>query len=890
MRICGVAARGRLLATACPVLLALVLGAAAGRAALAQAARVQRVTLPPNHLLRPTGDRNSLAIAPDGSRFAYVANNRLYLKPVGQGEATEISGTAVRQGISNPLFTPDGQAVVFWSAEDAGVLERIPVGGGTPTKICAADNPHGLAWGLGGMLLVGQGPKGILGVPANGGAPETLVRMKDGELAHGPQLLPGGDALVYTLIDAKTADTVGWDHARIVVQPIRGGERKVVIEQGRDARYLANGYLLYALDNHLMAVKFDAKSRAVVGRPATVVDDVHTAANVGTAHFTVSDSGTLLYWPEKSGETQFGLVGLDGTKKILGPAINFANAPRVSPDGKRVAMSGVGDGNLWIADLDNPSGLHKFLKGSYYNFPVFSEDGKSIVFGTNLPNGVETVYAMPSSLSGEIEVLARPARAPESWKQGTQTFSYVTRRGVMDYDLWTFDLATRTFAPLVNIPVSAQLSSRFSPRRKVGRLHVERDGRLRGVGRALSGDHPALPGQPTGRPRAVLVARRQRTLLRFEREDVRGEVPGRYTAVRTTARAADLGLRPHRVATHLRPAARRQDVCHAVPRPVNRRDNPQLDDGVAVKIARAGRMPARATVRRSGAQFTAKQYSRPPPPTWTKFIWAQPFVECDEFHEGTMLPLSAWPTRAEGTPGACNGPGAPRPTTAGAAGGAHQPRRRAGSGASAARGRWSTCDAARPVVARVIPRVVGIRAAFDCRPGQHVVFAAREGVRHWVAFFIERVRDADEIADARLLERVAVQLGDIRSDELALLVVPRAVANAVTSIDGIRPLRAQIGVPRHVTAAGGRRECLALRVRAGQSSKVAATPDTGTRDEEGHRLLGTAASPSRCGWRRSTGTSGRLLAGRRRSLSKEDCSTHGDTHRTGDESDSQRSH
>ena len=212
-----------------------------------------------------------------------------------------------------------------------------------------------------------------------------------------------------------------------------------------------------------MAVKFDAKSRAVVGRASTIVDDVHMAATVGTAHFTVSDSGTLVYWPEKSGETQFALVGLDGTKKILGPAINFANAPRVSPDGKKVAMSGVGDGNLWITDLDNPTGLHKFLKGSYYNFPVFSDDGKHIVFGTFLPDGVETVYAMPADGVGDIEMLARPARAPEGWRPGSQTFSYISHKGVMDYDLWTFDLATHTNAPLARQPVTAQLSSRFSP-------------------------------------------------------------------------------------------------------------------------------------------------------------------------------------------------------------------------------------------------------------------------------------------------------------------------------------------------------------------------------------------------------------------------------------------
>ena len=139
------------LRTAVPVLLVLALAlGAAGRVAFAQAARSQRITLPTNHLLRPTGDRNSLAIAPDGGRFAYVSNNRLYLKLIGQGDPAEIAGTAVRQGISSPIFTPDGQAIVFWSAEDGGALERIAVAGGTPAKICAADNPYGLAWGASG--------------------------------------------------------------------------------------------------------------------------------------------------------------------------------------------------------------------------------------------------------------------------------------------------------------------------------------------------------------------------------------------------------------------------------------------------------------------------------------------------------------------------------------------------------------------------------------------------------------------------------------------------------------------------------------------------------------------------------------------------------------------
>jgi Tol biopolymer transport system component len=446
----------------------LLLSAASVATAFAQTAPPQRVTLPDKHLIRPADDRLGLAISPAGDRFVYVSNRRLYLKPLAQGEPVEITGSASNEGVSSPLFTPDGQAIVYWTGAQGGTLHRINVGGGMPTTIGQAENPFGLAWGPNGALLVGQGPKGIVSFPASGGQPETIVRVSDGELAHGPHILPGGDAILYTVITEKTMLDRGWDYAQIVVQPLRGGARTVVLDQGRDGRYMPNGYLLFARDNRLFAVAFDPKSRKTTGTPVSVVnDEIHMNAFTGGAHLAVSDSGALVYLPEKSGETQFGLVGLDGTKQIIGPAINLANAPRLSPDGTKVAMSGVDEGNIWIYDLKNPAaGLHKIRTGSYYNFPVFSEDGTRIIIGADLPNGVETVYSMKPDGSGELELLARPARAPESWKQGTQTFSYITRRAPMDYDLWTFNLTDHTFEPLVHIGTSAQLSSRFSPNGK----------------------------------------------------------------------------------------------------------------------------------------------------------------------------------------------------------------------------------------------------------------------------------------------------------------------------------------------------------------------------------------------------------------------------------------
>ena len=59
--------------------------------------------------------------------------------------------------------------------------------------------PSGLSWGTDGQILVGQGTKGILRLTASGGAAAAVVTMAAGEAAHGPQMLPGGGTVLFTL-------------------------------------------------------------------------------------------------------------------------------------------------------------------------------------------------------------------------------------------------------------------------------------------------------------------------------------------------------------------------------------------------------------------------------------------------------------------------------------------------------------------------------------------------------------------------------------------------------------------------------------------------------------------------------------------------------------------
>ena len=131
-------------------------------------------------------------------------------------------------------------------------------------KLSEAENPWGASWGPDDTILYGQGPAGIWRVSGQGGTPQRVVSVdeKKGESAHGPQLLPGGRAVLFTL-----ATGGGWNDAQIVVQLLDSGERKVVLRGGRDARYVETGHLVYARGGTLLAVPFDLGQLAVIGGP-----------------------------------------------------------------------------------------------------------------------------------------------------------------------------------------------------------------------------------------------------------------------------------------------------------------------------------------------------------------------------------------------------------------------------------------------------------------------------------------------------------------------------------------------------------------------------------------------------------------------------------------------
>ena len=341
--------------------------------------------MPDREVFTP-GPSAPIAISPDGRRLAYTASARLYVRSLDQLGATPVEGVE-NPGFASarvPFFSPDGQWIGFW---EGGLLKKVSVSGGAPVTLCAiSPPPYSASWLGDNTILVGHGPRGIFRVSGNGGTLEQVVTVEAGQRAHGPQLLPDGRTILFTL-----ARTASWDEAEIVVQSLDSGARQTLITGGTDGRYLPTGHLVYALRNTLMAVPFDAASLSVRGGPVAVVEGVarQMAALSAPLQFAVSPAGFLAYVPVTSVVTpRRSLVWVDRQGReeaIAGAPLRAYTHPRISPDGTRLALDFLDENqasDIWIRDLQRGTAARLTLDPTADRAPLWMPDGQRIIFST----------------------------------------------------------------------------------------------------------------------------------------------------------------------------------------------------------------------------------------------------------------------------------------------------------------------------------------------------------------------------------------------------------------------------------------------------------------------------------------------------------------------------
>jgi serine/threonine-protein kinase len=413
-------------------------------------------------------NHQSLAMSPDGTQLVYAANNQLYLRSLRDLEAHPIAGTQQTPPPIYPVFSPDGRSVAFFSQTE-GAIVKIAVSGGAAVTICAAENPVlGISWS-GGELLFGQTGKGILRVSENGGQAQTLIGAKDQEVLYGPQMLPGGEWVLFTSAAVPTND--GWDKARIVVQSVKSSERRTLISGGSDARYLPTGHLIYALAGVEFAVPFDVRHLTVTGGQVPVLPGVKrsTAATTGATHLVTSDTGSLAYEPgpvSAGGQTDLALfdrkTGAIQTFPVQSGAYEY---PRLSPDGKRIVF-GSDAGVVWIYELAGGSSARRLTVSGHDRFPVWV-DAERVAFQSDR-EGDLGIFWQRADGATPPERLTKPddkdaAHIPESWSPDGKTLLFAISKKSMAYTLATLSVPGKKVMSFAGIASSSPTAATFSP-------------------------------------------------------------------------------------------------------------------------------------------------------------------------------------------------------------------------------------------------------------------------------------------------------------------------------------------------------------------------------------------------------------------------------------------
>ena len=395
-----------------------------------------------------------VAVSPDGQQLAFVASEpggkrQLWIRPLESLLARSLPET---DGAAYPFWSPDSRSVGFFAD---GKLKKIEVGGGSPLSICDAPDARGGSWNRDDVILFEpQFREPIHRVSATGGkpVPVTSFNASRRETTHRwPFFLPDGRRFLF--FSGSHSTSAQSDLDAIFVGSLDGGKPKLLVRARSNAAY-ASGHLLFVRHKTLLAQRFDPKTLSLSGDAAPIAENVQDDPGFFNAVFSVSQQGTLAY--QEAG----GTIGLSEVawidrsgKKIgtLGDPADYYD-PRISPDGRRVAVV-IGDpGDIWIYDVARPARTRLTFAPGSDNAPTWSPDGRRVAFSSQR-SGSGDLYVRAASGTGADELLSssKVVKVANSWFPDGRYLVYTAFPDApgSKADLWLLSVADRKASPLV---------------------------------------------------------------------------------------------------------------------------------------------------------------------------------------------------------------------------------------------------------------------------------------------------------------------------------------------------------------------------------------------------------------------------------------------------------
>ena len=118
-------------------------------------------------------------------------------------------------------------------------------------------------------------------------------------------------------------------------------------------------------------------------------------------------------------------------------------SPRVSPDGRKLAVETTGDdgvGVVWVYDLAGDKAIQQLTFEGDNRRPIWTPDSRYVTFASDR-GGTMSLYWKPANGSGVAERLTTAdegtVHRAGSWSPDGRTLSFMVVRGGDDWDIWT---------------------------------------------------------------------------------------------------------------------------------------------------------------------------------------------------------------------------------------------------------------------------------------------------------------------------------------------------------------------------------------------------------------------------------------------------------------------
>jgi serine/threonine protein kinase len=396
-------------------------------------------------------EADGLVLSLDGTQLAFVGieangDDALWVRSMARGGVRRLPGT---EGAYSPFWSPEGRRLAF--GQD-GELKTIEIETGLVEVLAPLNFEAGGSWNANGDIVFTGPDTSIATIKQTGEGLRLVTELQpSGSDYFRPFFLPDGHHFLFHERRYGSDQQIGL----IRIGSLDGTPSTPLFEAYSMATYVEPGYILWWHQGNLRAQRFDPESREMLGEPFSLVSDILWDPREAVAGYTTSNDGLLIYRAGgRVAGNQLTWIGRDGEPQgTLGPTGSLYSQD-LSPDGRKLAVDISGDsnqGDIWVFDVESGTGTPVVTWPEDESYPVFSRDGKTLLFFSTRGGSHERIFRMDmESGSGPALVAEEPGAAlvPRVWSADGGT-AVITGGVDTDTDILMLDLASGDRQPVV---------------------------------------------------------------------------------------------------------------------------------------------------------------------------------------------------------------------------------------------------------------------------------------------------------------------------------------------------------------------------------------------------------------------------------------------------------